>query len=83
METMSIRLQPALEAKLRQHADAEGLTVEQYFEGLLRSAELTEQEFEHLAMDGLNSGDSIAIDSSYWAEKHRQLDQKLKKTGTR
>jgi hypothetical protein len=79
---MSITLQPALEAKLRQQAEAEGLTVDQYLEGLLRAGELAEDELERLALEGLNSGNPVGIDSNYWAEKHRQLDQKLKKTGT-
>jgi hypothetical protein len=79
---MSITLQPAFEAKLRQHAEAEGLTIEEYLERLLRSAELAEQELEDLAMDGFNSGEPLVVDSTYWAEKHRQLDEKLKKTGT-
>ncbi len=79
---MSITLQPALEAKLRQNAEAEGLTVEAYLETLLRSAELATDEVERLALEGVNSGDPIAIDEKYWAEKHRQLDRKLKKTGT-
>jgi hypothetical protein len=80
---MSITLQPALEAKLRQNAEAEGLTVEAYLESLLRAAELADDELERLALEGLNSGDPIPIDENYWADKHRQLDQKLKKTGTR
>jgi hypothetical protein len=80
---MSITLQPALEAKLRQNAQAEGLTVEAYLESLLCAAELANDELEQLALEGLNSGDPIAIGETYWADKHRQLDQKLKKTGTR
>jgi hypothetical protein len=80
---MSITLQPALETKLRQNAEAEGLTIEAYLESLLRAAELAEEELEGLTLEGINSGEPIAIDSNYWAEKHRQLDQKLKKTGTR
>ena len=57
--------------------------MEAYLESLLRTAELAEEESERLALDGLNSGDPIPIDEKYWAEKHRNLNQKLRKTGTR
>jgi hypothetical protein len=54
---MSITLQPALETKLRQNAEAEGLTIEAYLESLLRAAELAEEELEGLTLEGINSGE--------------------------
>jgi len=82
-DEMNISLQPAVEARLREKAQAEGVTVEAYLEGLLRAQEQAEDELETLALDGLDSGESIPIDSAYWEDKHRRLDERLKKTGTR
>jgi len=31
----------------------------------------------------LNSGAPIEVGSGYWEEKHKLLDERLKKTGTR
>jgi len=78
---MSISVHPDLEAKLRQKAEAEGLSVEAYVERLLRSDEQADEELERLALEGLNSGEPIEITSGYWEEQHRRLDQRLKKTG--
>jgi len=78
---MSISVHPDLEAKLRQKAEAEGLSIEAYFERLLRSDEQADEELERLALEGLNSGEPIEINSGYWEEQHRRLDQRLKKTG--
>ena len=80
---MSISLQPALEAKLRYKAEAQGLSVEEYLEQLIAEMEIADEELEGLALEGLNSGEPIAVDTGYWEEKHRKLDQQLKKTGTR
>ncbi len=80
---MSITLQPALESKLRQNAEAEGLSVEVYLERLLLSDEAAHDELEKLALEGLESGEPIVPDERYWESKHRLLDQQLKKTGTR
>ena len=79
---MSINIRPELEAKLRALAEAEGVTVEAYVERLLRADQQAEDELEHLALEGLNSGEPIEIRSDYWEEKHRHLDERLKKTGT-
>ena len=78
---MSISVSPVLEAKLRQKAEAEGLSVEAYFERLLRSEERADEELERLALEGLNSGKPIEITPGYWEEQHRRLEQRLKKTG--
>jgi hypothetical protein len=78
---MSISVNPALEAKIRQKAEAEGLTIEAYVERLLRSDEQGEEDLERLALEGLNSGEPIETTSGYWEAQHRCLDQRLKKTG--
>jgi hypothetical protein len=40
-------------------------------------------ELEALALDGLNSGDPIEAGVGYWEEKHRRLDERLERTGSR
>ena len=80
---MSISLHRALEAKLRQKAQAEGLSVEGYVERLLRFDEQVDDELERLALEGLNSGEPMVIGPGYWEEQHRRLDERLKQTSTR
>ena len=80
---MTITIDPKLEERLRERAEAAGLTVEAYVERLLSADQAAEDELESLALDGLNSGDPIEVGPGYWEEKHRRLDDRLKKTGTR
>ena len=39
----------------------------------------TLQEFETLALEGLDSGEPIEVGPDYWERKHRALDIALKK----
>ena len=80
---MPITLHPGLEAKLRARAEAAGVTVETYIEQIARDDQTAEEELEALALEGLNSGDPIEAGAGYWEEKHRRLEERLKKTGTR
>jgi len=70
---MSITINPELEARLRARADREGVTVEAYVERIARDDERAEQELEELALEGLNSGESVVPDENYWEEKRRRL----------
>ena len=76
---MAISIDSKLEARLRERAEAEGLTVTDYVERLLSADEMAEDELEGLALEGLNSGASLSPGSNYWEEKHRRLDERLKK----
>ena len=80
---MSISIPPELETRLRARAEAEGITVEDYIDRLLRADQRAEDELEALALEGLNSGEAVEVGTGYWEEKHRRLDERLKKTGTR
>lgn len=80
---MPITIDPKLEARLRERAEAEGLSVEEYVERLVQAEQSAEDELQTLALEGLNSGNPIEVGPGYWEEKHRQLDERLKKTGTR
>jgi len=80
---MNITLDSKLEADLRERAGAYGLSIEAYIERLVSADRAAEQELQELALDGLNSGESIEIGPGYWEDKHRALDARLKMTGTR
>jgi len=81
--TMTITINPKLEARLREKAEAEGLTVSAYIERLVSADQAAEEELESLALEGLDSGEPIEVGPGYWEEKHRRLDERLKHTGTR
>jgi hypothetical protein len=76
---MAITIDPQLEARLREKAEAEGLTVSAYVERLVHADQLAEEELESLALEGLNSGPALEIGPGYWEEKHRRLDERLTK----
>jgi hypothetical protein len=80
---MAITIDPKLEARLRERAEAEGVSVAEYVERLVKADQAAEEELESLALEGLNSGEAITAGPGYWEEKHRRLDDRLKKTGTR
>jgi hypothetical protein len=77
---MSITIHPELENRLRERANAEGLTVEAYLEHLVRIDQEAREELETLTLEGLNSGPTIEAGPKYWENKHRQLDERLKNT---
>jgi uncharacterized protein YoaH (UPF0181 family) len=80
---MSFTLHPELETRLRARAQAEGITVEDYIERLLRADQRAEDELEALALEGLSSGEAVEVGTGYWEEKHHRLDERLKNTGVR
>jgi hypothetical protein len=80
---MAITIDPKLEARLQEKAEAEGLTVSAYVERLVNADQAAEEELELLALEGLNSGAPIEAGPGYWEEKHRRLDDRLKRTGSR
>ena len=75
---MTITIDPKLETRLRERAEAAGLSVPAYVERVLKADQSAEEELEALALEGLNSGDPIEIGPGYWEEKHRRLDERLK-----
>ena len=80
---MPITIPPELEAKLRARAEAAGVTIETYIERIARDDQAAEEELEALALEGLNSGESIEADERYWAEKRQRLIDRHQKTGSR
>ena len=75
---MTITIDPKSEARLRERAEAEGLTVSAYIQSLISAEQSAEEELESLALEGLNSGTSISPQPRYWEEKHLRLEARLK-----
>jgi hypothetical protein len=80
---MSIPIHPELETKIRARAEAERLSIEAYLERLVQADQQGMEELEALALERLESGAPIEVGPTYWQEKHRRLDERLKKTETR
>jgi hypothetical protein len=80
---MNITIHPELETRLRARAESEGLTIDAYVERIVRADQQAEDELELLAIDGLNSGEPIETAPGFWEEKHRRLDEKLKRSVAR
>jgi hypothetical protein len=80
---MTITIHPEVEMRLRARAEAQGLTLEAYVERLIRADQQAEDELGALALEGLNSGEPIEVGPRYWEDKHRRLDERLNKTGTK
>jgi hypothetical protein len=74
---MAITIDPKIEARLRERATAEGLSVDAYVERLVNAEQAAEDELERLAIEGLTSGEPIKVGSGYWDQKHRRLDDRL------
>ena len=80
---MSITIHPELEARLRARAESEGIPVETYIERIARDDLQAEKELEDLALEGINSGDSIVVEARYWEEKGNRLLERHQKTSPR
>ena len=78
---MTITIDATIEARLRERAEAVGLTIADYVERLVKADQSAEEELEGLALEGLNSGEPIEAGPGYWEEKHRRLEERLEKTG--
>ena len=76
---MTITIDPRTEERLRERAEAEGLSIAAYIERLADADRSAEEELEALALEGLNFGDAIEIGTGYWGEKHHRLDERLRK----
>lgn len=77
---MTIPISANFEARIREKAEAEGLTVEPYGERLAGAEQDAEEELSSLAFAGLNSGATVAVGPEYREEKHRRLDEMRKRT---
>lgn len=78
---MAITIRPELEAKLRARAEAAGVSVETYLERIAHNDQAAELELEALALEGLDSGEPIQGDESYWSDKRERLLERHRKAG--
>ncbi len=70
-----LALDPQIEERLLRGAEAEGLTPSAYIEYLLGADQTWKHEIEELALEGLNSGESIDVTPQFWVDTHRKLDE--------
>jgi hypothetical protein len=63
---MPITMHPATESRLRARAEAEGMTVEQYVEQLMRAEDAEIANTEALLREGADSGDYIELNEQEW-----------------
>lgn len=63
---MSMTIHSDLEVRLRERAEAEGVSVEAYLERIALDDEQAERELEQLALEGLHSGESVVGDDAFW-----------------
>ena len=45
----------------------------------MKADQAAEEEIESLALEGLHSGEPVEAGPGYWEEKHRRLEERLKK----
>ena len=76
---MTITIDPRLDLRIRERAAAEGVTIAAYLERLVTADQGGEERLESLALESLHSGEPIEIGPGYWEDKHRRLDERLKK----
>lgn len=72
---MTLTLDDNLAARLKEQAEAVGLTMEAYIERIVDADEGACQEIEALALEGLDSGPPIKADESFWQERQRVLEE--------
>ena len=56
------------------------ITINAYVERLVDHGLQAEAELEALVLEGLTSGEPIEVDAAYRDEKHRRLDERLRRS---
>ena len=80
METMNIALPESMTHFVQQHVAEGGYSsVSEYVRDLIRAAQIRKQEerIDALLLEGLGSGEPIAMTLEYWEEKKRKLAERL------
>jgi antitoxin ParD1/3/4 len=84
METMNIALPESMKLFVQQRVSEGGYSsVSEYVRDLIRADQKrrAEERIDALLLEGLDSGQAIAVTSEYWEEKKRKLTERLGKTG--
>ncbi len=82
METMNIALPESMKHFVQQQVTEGGYSsVSEYVRDLIRAAQKrkAEERIDTMLLDGLDSGQPIAISAEYWEEKKRRLTERLSK----
>ena len=80
---MTITVRPEAAVVLKERAEAEGISVEEYVERMALDEQKAWDELEALALEGINSGESVEGNDEYWAQMHRRLQEKYGKTAAK
>lgn len=83
METMNIALPEAMKAFVQERVSEGGYSsASEYVRELIRADQKrrVEERIDALLLEGLDSGQPIAVSEGYWDEKKRKLAERLGKT---
>jgi antitoxin ParD1/3/4 len=83
METMNIALPESMKQFVQERVTAGGYSsVSEYVRELIRADQKRkfEERIDALLLEGLDSGEPIAVTREYWEEKKRKLTERLGKT---
>jgi antitoxin ParD1/3/4 len=82
METMNIALPESMKHFVQERVTEGGYSsVSEYVRELIRADQKrkVEERIDTLLLEGLDSGQPIAVTSEYWEEKKRRLTERLSK----
>jgi antitoxin ParD1/3/4 len=82
METMNIALPESMKHFVQERVTAGGYSsVSEYVRELIRADQKrkTEERIDTLLLEGLESGQPVAVTDEYWDEKKRKLTERLAK----
>ena len=79
--TITVRSEAAV--VLKERAEAEGISVEEYVERIALDEQKAWDELEALALEGINSGESIEGNDEYWEKMLKRLHEKYGKTAVK
>lgn len=83
METMNIALPESMKAFVQERVSEGGYSsASEYVRELIRADQKrrAEERIDALLLEGLDSGETIAVTPDYWEEKKRKLAERLGKT---
>lgn len=83
METMNIALPGSMKHFVQERVSEGGYSsVSEYVRDLIRADQKrkVEERIDALLLEGLDSGEPVAVTKEYWDEKKRKLTERLGKT---
>lgn len=82
MDTMNVALPESMKQFVHERVTQDGYSsASEYIRALIRSDQKrkAEERIDALLLEGINSGEPIAVTSDYWEEKKRKLTERLAK----